>query len=91
MLPLLIQCYANKQIFTCDGHKKVKKNKQGKFTLLANKYWVVEISMSSEQHVGTYKHYNIMNTNYTKIHTRFFNDFIWCNQFGKRGYAYAMK
>ena len=32
-----------------------------------------------------------MNTNYTKIHTRFFNDFIWCNQFGKRGYAYAMK
>ena len=32
-----------------------------------------------------------MNTNYTKIHTRFFNDYIWCNQFGKRGYAYAMK
>ena len=59
--------------------------------MLANKYWVVEISMSSEQHVGTYKHYNIMNTNYTKIHARFFNDFIWCNQFGKRGYAYAMK
>ena len=25
-----------------------------------------------------YKHYNIMNTNYTKLHT-FFNDFIWCN------------
>ena len=25
--------------------------------------------MSSEQHVGTYKHYNIMNTNYAKIHT----------------------
>ena len=47
--------------------------------------------MSSEQHVGTYKHYNIMNTNYIKIHTRFFNDFISCNQFGKRGYAYAMK
>ena len=66
MLPLLLQCYANKQIFTCDGHKKFKKNKQFKFTLLANKYWVVEISMSSEQHVGTYKHYNIMNTNYKK-------------------------
>ncbi len=32
-----------------------------------------------------------MNTNYTKIHTRFFNYFIWCNQFGKRGYAHAMK
>ena len=27
--------------------------------------------MSSEQHVGTYKHYNIMNTNYTKIHSFF--------------------
>ena len=32
--------------------------------------------MSSEQHVGTYKLYNIMNTNYAKMHTRFFNDFF---------------
>ena len=59
MMPPLLQCYANKHIFTCDRHKKVKKNKKGKFTLLANKYCVVEISMTSEQHVGTYKHYNI--------------------------------
>ena len=27
--------------------------------------------MSSEQHVVTCKHYDIINTNYTKIHTRF--------------------
>ena len=31
-------------------------------------FTVVEIFMSSEQYVGTYKHYNIMNTNYTKMH-----------------------
>ena len=60
----------NKYLHVMDT-KKFKKINKGVFTLLANKYWVVEIYMSSEQHVGTYKHYNIMNTNYTEIHTRF--------------------
>ena len=92
MLALLLQCYANKQIFTCGGHKQVHKNKQKE----SSPCWQINIGWLkylylSEQHVGTYNHYNIMNTNYTKIHTRFFNDFVWCNLFGKRGYACAME
>ena len=54
--------------------QKLKKLRKGNFTLLANKYWVLEILMSSEQNVGTYNAINIINTNYTKIHIRFFND-----------------
>ena len=46
----------------------------------AKRNGIVEISMLSEQHVGTYKCYNIiMNTNYTKINYLYihvFNDFI---------------
>ena len=57
MLPPLVQYYANKHIFTTDRHKKVKKINKGKFTLLANEYWVVEIPMSCEQNLGTYKRY----------------------------------
>ena len=72
------------------GTKKLRKNKQTESSLC----WQINIEWLkylSSEHVGTYKHYNIMMTNYTKIHTCFFNDFIWCNQLGKRGYAYAMK